>query len=90
MDGNCIYCNDSSAGAPTLLVSWTLSPSFSWFFLCSFSFCCCQYLVLDFIPLFTVDCHRLRSGRVTEGLFPLRGLIPLCHLTLALDVSMSS
>jgi hypothetical protein len=70
MDGNCLYCNDRSAGAPTLLVSGTLIPSFSWFFMCSFSFSCCQYLVLDVIPLFNVDCHRLRSGRVAEGLFP--------------------
>jgi hypothetical protein len=54
MDGNCIYCNDRSAGAPTLLVSWTLIPSFSWFFMCSFSFSCCQCLVLDVIPLFNV------------------------------------
>jgi hypothetical protein len=70
LDGNCLYCNDRSAGAPTLLVSWTQIPSVSWFFLCSFSFSCCQYLVLDVIPLFNVDCHRLRSCRVTEGLFP--------------------
>jgi Integrase zinc binding domain len=64
MDGKCIYCSDRSAGAPTLTVSWTLLPSFYWFFVCSFSFSCCQYLVLDVIPLFNVDCHRLRSGRV--------------------------
>jgi hypothetical protein len=70
MDGNCSYCNDRSAGAPTLLVSWTLIPSFSSFFMCSFSFSCCQCLVLDVVPLFNVDCHRLRSGRVAEGLFP--------------------
>jgi hypothetical protein len=31
-------------------------------------FSCCQYLVLDVIPLYNVDCHRLRSGRVAEGL----------------------
>jgi hypothetical protein len=90
MDGKCIYCSDRSAGTPTLTVSWTPLPSSCWVFMRSFSFSCCQYLVLDVIPLFNVDCHRLRSGRVTEGLFPLRGLIPLCHLTLALDVSMSS
>jgi hypothetical protein len=68
MDGNCIYCIDRSAGAPTLLVSWTLIPSFYRFFMCSFSFSCRQYLVLDVIPLFNVDCHMLRSGRVAEGL----------------------
>jgi hypothetical protein len=62
MDGKCIYCTDRSVGAATLLVSWTLPPSFHWFFMCSFSFGCCQYLVLDIIPLFNVDCHRLRSG----------------------------
>jgi hypothetical protein len=62
MDGKCIYCTDRSVGATTLLVSWTLLPFFHWFFMCSFSFSCCQYLVLDVIPLFNVDCHRLRSG----------------------------
>jgi hypothetical protein len=44
------------------LVSWTFIPSFHWFFMCSFSFSCCQYLVLGVIPFFNVDCHRLRSG----------------------------
>jgi hypothetical protein len=53
MDGKCIYCSDRSAGAPTLTVSWTLLPSFYWFFMCSFSGC--QYLVLDVIPLFNGD-----------------------------------
>jgi hypothetical protein len=62
LDGKCIYRSDRSAGAPTLTVSWTLLPSFYWFFMCSFSFSCCQYLVLDVIPLFNVDCHRFRSG----------------------------
>jgi hypothetical protein len=70
MDGKCIYCSDRSAGTPTLTVSWTPIPSFYWFFMCRFSFSCCQYLVLDGIPLFNGDCHRLRSGRVAEGLFP--------------------
>jgi hypothetical protein len=69
-DGKCICCSDRSAGTPTLTVSWTPRPSFYWFFMCSISFSDCQYLVLDVIPLFNVDCHRLRSGRVTEGLFP--------------------
>jgi hypothetical protein len=41
--------------------------------MCSFSFSCSQYLVLDVIPLFNVDCRRLRSGRVAEGLFRLEG-----------------
>jgi hypothetical protein len=41
--------------------------------MCSFSFSCFQYLVLDVIPLFNVDCHRLRSGRVAEGLLPSEG-----------------
>jgi hypothetical protein len=70
MDGKSIYCSARSVGAPTLLVSWTLPPSFYGFFMCSFSFSCCQYLVLDVIPLINVDCHRLRSGRVAEGIFP--------------------
>jgi hypothetical protein len=98
MDGNCIYCNDRSAGAPTLLVSGTLIPSFYWFFMCSFSFSCCQCLVLDVIPLFNVDCHRLRSARVAEELFVERVNSPLsldtssrcqyvivthCHLSLS-------
>jgi hypothetical protein len=73
-DGKCIHCSDRSASAPTLTVSWTPLPSFYGFFMSSFSFSCCrccwQYLVLDVIPLIIVDCHRLRSGRVTEGLFP--------------------
>jgi hypothetical protein len=46
------------------------SPRFSGFSLCSFSFSCCQYLVLDVIPLFNVDYHSLRNGRVAERLFP--------------------
>jgi hypothetical protein len=62
MDGSCIYC---------MAVYCTLSLRL--FFICSFSISCCQYLVLDVIPLFNVDCHRLRSGRVAEGLFPLEG-----------------
>jgi hypothetical protein len=70
MDGKCIYCSDRSAGAPTITVSWTLLPSFYLFFMRSFSSSCCQYLVLDVIPLFNANCHRLRSGRVAEGLFP--------------------
>jgi hypothetical protein len=61
-DGSCSYC---------MAVSCTLSLRL--FFMCSFSFSCCRYLVLDVIPLFNVDCHRLRSGRVAEGLFPLEG-----------------
>jgi hypothetical protein len=65
MDGSCIYC---------MTVSCTLSLRL--FFMCSFSFSCCQYLVLDVIPLFNVDCHRLRSGRVAEGLFLLEGQFP--------------
>jgi hypothetical protein len=69
MDGKCIYCSDRSAGTPTLTVSWTPIPSSYWFFMGSFSFSCCQYLVLDVIPLFNVDYHRLRSCRVAEGLF---------------------
>jgi hypothetical protein len=35
-----------------------------------FSFSCCQYLILDVIPLFNVDYHRLHSCRVAERLFP--------------------
>jgi hypothetical protein len=89
MDGKFIYCSDRSVGALTLLVSWTLLPSFYWFFMCIFGFSCCQYLVLDVIPLFNVDCRRLRSVELQRD-FPLRGLIPLCHLTRALDVSMST
>jgi hypothetical protein len=61
-DGSFIYC---------MAVSCNLSLRL--FFMCSFSFSCCQYLVLDVIPLFNVDCQRLRSGRVAEGLFPLEG-----------------
>jgi hypothetical protein len=59
MDGPCISF---------MAVSCTLSLRL--FFMCRFSFSCCQYLVLDVIPLFNVDCHRLRSGRVAEGLLP--------------------
>jgi hypothetical protein len=70
MDGKCIYCSDRSVGDPTLLVFWTLLPSFYSFFMCSFSFSCCPCLVLDVSALFNVDCHRLRSGRVAEGLSP--------------------
>jgi hypothetical protein len=47
MDGSCISC---------MAVSCTLSLRL--FFMCIFSFSCCQYLVLDVIPLFNVDCHR--------------------------------
>jgi hypothetical protein len=32
--------------------------------MCRFSLSCCQYLVLDVIPLFNVDCHMLRSGKL--------------------------
>jgi hypothetical protein len=46
MDGKCIYCSDRSAGTTTMTVSWIPLPSFYWFFMCSFSFSCCQYLVL--------------------------------------------
>jgi hypothetical protein len=54
-----------------LLHGGFLYPSpFVWFSCVSFSFSCCQYLVLDVIPLFNVDCHRLRSGRVADGLLP--------------------
>jgi hypothetical protein len=35
-----------------------------------FSFSSCQYLVLDVIPYFNAECHRLHSCRVAEGLFP--------------------
>jgi hypothetical protein len=46
------------------------SPLVLLVYMCSFSFSCCQYLVLDFIPLVNVDCHRLHSGGVAERLFP--------------------
>jgi hypothetical protein len=59
MDCSCIYC---------MAVSCTLSLRL--FFMCSFSFSCFQYLFLDDIPLFNVDCHRLRKGRVADRLFP--------------------
>jgi hypothetical protein len=70
IDGKCIHCSDRSASAPTLTVYWTPLSSFYWVFMFSFSCSCCQYLVLDFIPLFNVDCHRLHSGGVAERLFP--------------------
>jgi hypothetical protein len=70
MDGKYNYCSDRSAGTPTLTVSWTPLPSFFWFLIGSFSYSCCQYLVLDVIPLFNVDYRRLRSGRIAEGHFP--------------------
>jgi hypothetical protein len=54
MDGKCIYCSDRSAGTPTLTVSWTPLPSFYWFFMCSISFSCCQYIVLDVIPFVVI------------------------------------
>jgi hypothetical protein len=71
MDGTCIYCSsDRSPCTPTVTVSWTPLRSSYCFFMCSFSFSCFQYLVLDVIPLFNVDCHRLHSCRVAEGLVP--------------------
>jgi hypothetical protein len=71
MDGTCIYCScDRSTCTPTVTVSWTPFPSSYFFAMCSSSFSCCQYLVLDVIPLFNVDCHMLHSCRVSEGLFP--------------------
>jgi hypothetical protein len=51
-----------------MTVSCTLSLRL--FLMCSFSFSCFQYLVLDVIPLFNVDCHWLHSGGVAERLFP--------------------
>jgi hypothetical protein len=77
MDGTCIYCSsDRSTCTPTVTVSWTPLPSSYCFFMCSFSFSCCQYLVLDVIPLFDVDCHMLHSGRIAEGLFNGEGYFP--------------
>jgi hypothetical protein len=56
MDGSCIYC---------MAVSCTLSlrP----FFMCSFSFSCCQYLVLDDIPLIKLD-----QSYFTDNIFVTR------------------
>jgi hypothetical protein len=75
MDGKCIYCSDRSAGTPTLTVSWTPLPSFYWFFMCSFSLSCCQYLgsfytrefracnARVFITEIWQSTHRARPGR---------------------------
>jgi hypothetical protein len=80
-----------------MAVSCTLSLRL--FFMCSFSFSCCQYLVMDVIPLFNVDFYRLHSCRVAEGLSLERVNSPLslgtssrcqyvivtyCHLALRL------
>jgi hypothetical protein len=71
MQGTCIHCSsDCSTCTHTLTVSWTPLSSSYCFFMCNSSFSCCQYLVLDVIPLFNVDCYKLHSGRAEEGLFP--------------------
>jgi hypothetical protein len=76
------------------------SPFILLFFMCSFSFSCCQFLVLDVIPLFNVDCHRLHKWRVLQRGFSLEKvnsplspdtssrcqyvIVPYCHLSLLL------
>jgi hypothetical protein len=56
---------------PYPTVSWaSLSLSSPCYFSCVVLVSCCQYLVLDVIPLFNVDCHMLHSCRVAGGLFP--------------------